>query len=49
MGESVEQLQRGVRRVTLGSYQLFYEQTSDGIRLLRVYHAARRIEDLFSS
>ena len=49
MGESVEHLQHGVRRVTVGSYQVFYEQASDGIRLLRVYHAARRIEDLFSS
>jgi len=48
MGEAVSQLRTGVRRVMVGNYQLFYEQTADGIRLLRVYHAARRIEDLFS-
>jgi hypothetical protein len=32
----------------LGHYQLFYEAVPDGIRLLRVYHASRRIEDLFN-
>jgi toxin ParE1/3/4 len=47
MGEAVDHLRVGVRRVTVGNYQLFYESTSDCIRLLRVYHAARRIEDLF--
>ena len=47
-GEPVERLRSGVRRTIVGNYQLFYEPTDDGIRLLRVYHAARRIEDLFS-
>jgi toxin ParE1/3/4 len=47
MGESVEHLRPGVRRFTEGNYQLFCEPTPDGILLLRVYHAARRIEDLF--
>lgn len=46
MGDSVDQLRLG--RTTVGNYQLFYEPTADGIRLLRVYHAARRIEDLFT-
>ncbi len=30
---------RRVCRSTVGNYQLFYEPTADGIRLLRVYHA----------
>ena len=47
MGEAVDHLRQGVRRFTEGNYQLFYEITSDGILLLRVYHAARSIEDLF--
>jgi toxin ParE1/3/4 len=48
-GEAVDQLRSGARRAIVGNYQLFYERTSDGIRLLRVYHASRRIEDLFDS
>jgi toxin ParE1/3/4 len=48
MGDAVDQLRLGARRTTVGNYQLFYEPTADGIRLLRVYHAARRIEDLFT-
>jgi toxin ParE1/3/4 len=47
-GEPVEYLRTGVRRSIVGNYQLFYEPTDDGIRLLRIYHAARRIEDIFS-
>jgi toxin ParE1/3/4 len=46
-GEPVEGLRAGVRRTIVGNYQLFYEPTVDGIRILRVYHSARRIEDLF--
>jgi toxin ParE1/3/4 len=48
MGDAVGHLRPGARRTTIGNYQLFYEPTDDGIRLLRVYHAARRIEDLFT-
>ena len=48
MGEAVDHLSSGARRIIVGNYQLFYEPTAEGIRLLRVYHAARRIEDLFS-
>ena len=47
VGEAVDHLRPGVRRSMVGNYQLFYEPIPDGIRLLRVYHAARRIEDLF--
>ena len=48
MGEAVDYLRPGVRRVVVGNYLLFYEPIPDGIRLLRVYHAARPIEELFS-
>jgi plasmid stabilization system protein ParE len=48
MGEAVDHLRAGTRRITVGNYQLFYESSDDGIRLLRVYPAARRIEDLFN-
>jgi toxin ParE1/3/4 len=47
LGESVDHLRPETRHIMLGHYQLFYETIPDGIRLLRVYHAARRIEDLF--
>jgi toxin ParE1/3/4 len=47
IGESVDHLRQGTRRVMVGNYQLFYELASSDIHLLRVYHAARRIEDLF--
>lgn len=49
LGESVDHLRSGVRRVIVGSYQLFYEPSIDDIHLLRVYHSSRSIEDLFSS
>jgi toxin ParE1/3/4 len=48
LGESVDHLGLGTRRIMLGHYQLFYEAIPDGIRLLRAYHAARKIEDLFN-
>jgi toxin ParE1/3/4 len=48
IGEAVDNLRVSVRRITVGNYQLFYQPTSDGFFLLRVYHAARRIEDLFN-
>ena len=47
VGEAVDQLRPATRRFNVGSYQLFYEPIADGIRLLRVFHSARRIEELF--
>ncbi len=47
LGEAVDHLRVGTRRVMVGNYQVFYEPTSDGIYLLRVYHSSRKIEDLF--
>lgn len=47
IGEAVDHLRPGTRRFNVGNYQLFFEPLEDGIRLLRVYHASRRIEELF--
>jgi len=47
LGEAVDHLRAGTCRVMVGNYQLFYEPTSDGVYLPRVYHSARRMEDLF--
>jgi toxin ParE1/3/4 len=47
LGEAVDHLRPATRRFNVGNYQLFYEPIDDGIRLLRVYHAARRTEELF--
>jgi toxin ParE1/3/4 len=46
MGEVVEHLKRGARRFSVGNYILYFEPMDDGIRLLRVVHASRQIEDL---
>jgi toxin ParE1/3/4 len=36
----------GCRRVLIGRYLLFYEQAGDELRILRLYHSARRIEKM---
>jgi toxin ParE1/3/4 len=46
MGEAVDNLSPGVRRFVVGNYVLYFEPIDDGIRLLRVVHAARRFDDL---
>jgi toxin ParE1/3/4 len=46
MGELVEQYRPGLRRFTVGKYVLYYEPIRDGLRLVRVLHGARRIDDL---
>lgn len=47
MGEAVDYLRPGLRRVTHGDYLIFYEPRETGIGLVRVLHGARRIEDFF--
>jgi toxin ParE1/3/4 len=47
MGRSREELAPGLRSFPSGSYILYYRPLEDGIRLLRVLHGARNIEDLF--
>lgn len=47
MGASAAQYRPGLRQFTVGNYVLFYEQLSDGIRLVRVLHGARKLDELF--
>lgn len=47
MGEAVEHLRPGLRRVVHGDYLIFYQPLDDGIGLVRVVHGARQIENLF--
>ena len=47
MGESVPQIRAGLRRFTVGNYVLYYELIKGGVRLVRVLHGARKIEDVF--
>jgi toxin ParE1/3/4 len=47
LGEAVNHIRPGLRRISQGNYLLFYEPTDDGIILVRVLHGAREIESLF--
>jgi toxin ParE1/3/4 len=47
MGESVPQYRPSLRRFTVGNYVLCYEPIQGGVRLVRVLHGARNIDDLF--
>jgi toxin ParE1/3/4 len=46
LGESVDHLRQGARRVSLQNYVLYFEPIEDGVRLLRVVHGARDVPDL---
>ncbi len=47
MGEAVDHLSPGLRRLTLGNYLLFYGRADDEIELMRLLHGARDIDQLF--
>jgi toxin ParE1/3/4 len=47
LGEAANHIRPGLRRMSHGSYLLFYEPKDDGIVLVRVLHGAREIEKLF--
>jgi toxin ParE1/3/4 len=47
MGESVDQYRPGLRRFTVGNYVLYYEPIQGGVRLVRVLHGSRKLDDLF--
>jgi toxin ParE1/3/4 len=47
MGASADHFRPGLRQFTVGNYVLFYELTDDGIRVVRVLHGARKLDDLF--
>ena len=46
IGQSAHQYREGLRQFTVGNYVLFYEPIKAGIRLIRVLHGARKLEDL---
>ena len=47
LGESQPLFGERTRRIIVGNYLVYYDVLEDAIHILRVYHAARRIEDLF--
>lgn len=49
MGESVESLRPGMRRITKGNYVIYYRLLDDGetVEISRVVHGARDIGNLF--
>jgi toxin ParE1/3/4 len=47
VGEAEDDLRPGSRRFTVGNYALYFEPIEDGIRLLRVVHSSRRLDELF--
>ncbi|MBA3484434.1 MAG: type II toxin-antitoxin system RelE/ParE family toxin [Pirellulales bacterium] len=48
-GESMEHLRPNTRQFTVGNYVLMFEPTPSGIRLLRVAHSSRRMDDLLQA
>lgn len=47
LGERQPQFGESTRRLIVGNYLIFYDVLDDAIHILRVYHAARKLEDLF--
>lgn len=47
MGEHQPQFGERIRRVIEGNYQIFYDALPDAVHVLRIYHAARKLDDLF--
>ena len=47
IGESQPQFGASVRRIIEGNYLIFYEVRPDSVFVLRVFHSARKLDDLF--
>lgn len=47
LGEQQPQFGENTRRVIEGNYLIFYDALPDAVRVLRVFHGARKIEELF--
>jgi toxin ParE1/3/4 len=47
IGQAVDRYRVGLRQFTVGKYVLYFESVEEGIRLVRVLHGARKIEELF--
>ena len=46
MGQSAAQFREGLHQFTVGNYVLYYEPIEGGIRLVRVFHGARKLDEL---
>jgi toxin ParE1/3/4 len=46
-GEAQPQYGERTRRVIVGNYLVFYDVLPDAVHVLRIFHAARKLEDLF--
>jgi toxin ParE1/3/4 len=47
LGEHQPQFGENTRRIIEGKYLIFYDVLSDAIHVLRIFHGARKIEQLF--
>jgi toxin ParE1/3/4 len=47
MGESLPQYRAGLRRFTVGTTSCTTSQFKEGVRLVRLLHGARNVDDLF--
>ncbi|MGD9633694.1 MAG: type II toxin-antitoxin system RelE/ParE family toxin [Pirellulales bacterium] len=46
IGEEVSEIRPGLRRFCHGQYLIYFEPLDDELRIVRVLHGARRMEDL---
>ncbi len=46
LGEEQHTLPGALRRFVVGSYLVFYRTIEDGIEVVRIFHGARRYEDM---
>jgi toxin ParE1/3/4 len=47
MGEHQPQFGERTRRIIEGNYLIFYDVLPDAVHVLRVFHAARKLDDLY--
>jgi toxin ParE1/3/4 len=47
IGESQPQFGASIRRIIEGNYLIFYDVLPNAVHVLRVYHSARKLDDLF--
>jgi toxin ParE1/3/4 len=47
LGEQQPQFGETTRRIIVGNYLVFYDVLPDAVHVLRVFHAARKLDELF--
>ncbi|MDZ4657182.1 MAG: type II toxin-antitoxin system RelE/ParE family toxin [Bythopirellula sp.] len=47
LGEQQPQFGERTRRLIVGNYLVYYDVLEDAVHVLRIYHAARRIDKLY--